>query len=163
MATTCAQRGMQVLVADLTLGARVARLLGAEGTGVQAVRVDNARLLTMVPELDEVAPTGPLRPSGGGPIAGPPDENLLAAYRGADLLVTIAELDPAVGSEHLATWATHAVAIVTAGLTPGVRVHAVGEMLRLSGVHVVSSVLVGADRTDESLGIDPADPELTMT
>ena len=62
-------------------------------------------------------------------------------------------LDPSFGGEHLATWATSAVVVVTAGRSSWTRIHAVGEMIRLAGTSLISAVLVGADKTDESLGV----------
>ena len=75
------------------------------------------------------------------------------ACASANLLLTLATLDPSLGGEHLATWATDAVAVVTAGRSSWTKIHAVGEMIRLSGTRLVSAVLVGADKTDESLGV----------
>jgi hypothetical protein len=79
-----------------------------------------------------------------------------AACESADLLLTLVTLDPSVGGEHLPTWAADAVVIVTAGRSTWTKINAVGEMVRLSGTRLVSAVLVGADRTDESLGAVPA-------
>ena len=42
--------------------------------------------------------------------------------------------------------------MVTAGRSSWTRIHAVGEMIRLAGMYLVSAVLVGASKTDESLG-----------
>jgi hypothetical protein len=67
-------------------------------------------------------------------------------------------LDPSLGGEHLSTWATDAVAVITAGRSSWTKIRAVGEMIRLSGTRLVSSVLIGADSTDESLGVTPALP-----
>jgi capsular polysaccharide biosynthesis protein len=155
LAESCASDGMRVVVADLTEGAPVARLLGADGPGTRPVRVGDTQLITVIPGADDVVPSGPFRPSGPLPQATPPDESLVVASRTADLVLTVTELDPGTGAEHLATWAADAVVLVTAGHTRSARVYAVGEMLRLSGVHVVSGVVVGADRTDQSLGIPP--------
>jgi hypothetical protein len=43
--------------------------------------------------------------------------------------------------------------VVTAGRSSWARINAVGEMIRLAGTSVASAVLVGADKTDESLGV----------
>jgi len=69
----------------------------------------------------------------------------------------VAEVDPALGGEYLSTWATEAVAVITAGRTRAARAYAVGELLRLSGMRTISGIVVGADETDESLGTAPAD------
>jgi hypothetical protein len=43
--------------------------------------------------------------------------------------------------------------MVTAGQSSWTKINAVGEMIRLAGMRLVSAVLVGADKTDESLGV----------
>jgi capsular polysaccharide biosynthesis protein len=152
LAASCAQQGKRVIVADLCNGAPAAGLLGAKGSGVHTVNVDGARLVAIVPDPNEFAPVGPLRPTS--PRAQPVVAGeLAAAWASADLLLTLLTLDPSVGGEHLATWAADAVVVVTAGRSSWTKIHAVGEMIRLAGTRLVSAVLVGADRTDESLGI----------
>lgn len=157
MAESCAKDGTRVVVADLVKGSPLARALGVgRGAGVRTAQVNGARVVVVVPDSDDIAPAGPLRIAGAALLGSPPSEDLLSAFRDADLLVTFIELDPAVGSEHLATWATDGVAIVTAGLTHGQKAYSVGELLRVSGVHVGSAVLVNADEGDDSLGIEPS-------
>ena len=70
-----------------------------------------------------------------------------------DIGLSTNDLDPMLGSDHLATWANDVVVMVTAGRSSWIRVEAVGEMVRLAGARIVSAVLVGADKTDESLGM----------
>jgi hypothetical protein len=43
--------------------------------------------------------------------------------------------------------------MVTAGRSSGERLYGIGEMIRLAGVELISAVLVGADKTDESVGM----------
>ena len=158
LAESCAQQGRRVVVADLCSGAPAAMLLGAKGPGVHTASVDGARLVAAVPDPAEFAPVGPLRPTS--PRAQPGDAGeLAAACASADLLLTLITLDPSVGGDHLATWAPEAVVMVTAGRSSWTKIHAVGEMIRLAGTRLVSAVLVGADKTDESLGVAPA-PEV---
>ena len=82
----------------------------------------------------------------------PVQPDLAAACASADVLLTLATLDPATGGDYLSTWATDAVAVVTAGKSSSVRIHAVGEMIRLRASASASVVLLGADKGDESLG-----------
>lgn len=159
VAESCAKEGTRVILADLTAGAPVARLLGVQGPGVRPLKVGDSHLITFIPEPDDVTPSGPLRQAGAAPLATPPDRALRTAYQSADLVLTVAKLDPGVGGDHLATWATDAVAVITAGRTHGSRAYAVGEMLRLSGVRVVSSIIIGADEADDSLGHETIAPE----
>ena len=100
-----------------------------------------------------VAPVGPLGPRPRRQAQAQPPGKLVGACASADLLLTLATLDPSLGGEHLATWATDAVVMVTAGRSSWTKIHAVGEMIRLAGTRLVSAVLVGADKTDESLGV----------
>jgi capsular polysaccharide biosynthesis protein len=165
LAASYAQQGGQVVVADLCSGAPAATLLGAKGPGVHAVSVDGARLVAAVPDPAEFTPIGPLRPTS--PWAQPDSAGeLAAAWASADLLLTLVTLDPSVGGDHLATWAPEAVVVVTAGRSSWTKIHAVGEMIRLGHTRLVSAVLVGADKTDESLGVTPtpeADRDVVTT
>ncbi len=113
--------------------------------------MDGTQLTVVVPEPDDLmrrlGPLARLRP-GQGQAAQP-----LAAYASADLLLTLAVLDPSIGAEYLAGWARGAVVVVTAGQSSAERIRAVSEMIRLSGTSLISGVLIGADKTDESLGL----------
>jgi capsular polysaccharide biosynthesis protein len=159
LARSCVKDGMRIAVADLVKGAPVARSLGVRKTGRTPAVVDGASVLVVVPEPDDAVLLGPLRPAGPPSLTPPPDRDLLIAISAVDLLITYLELEPAQGSEHLATWATDGVAVVTAGLTHGQKAYSVGEMLRTSGVRVGSAVLVNTDKGDDSLGTEPALPE----
>ena len=155
LAELCAKEGRRLVVADLVPGAPVAKVLGTTSAGTQKGRNGAAPLIVIIPPEAGLVPSGPLRPAVAGRLAAPPTKAVVAAAKQADLLVTIAELDPAVGGEHLSTWAEAAVAVFTAGRTRATRAYAVGEMLRLSGIHAVSGIVVGSDTTDESLGTAP--------
>jgi capsular polysaccharide biosynthesis protein len=155
LAVSCAREGKQVVVADLCGGAPAAKLLGAADPGVGTVSAQDARLIVAVPERDDLAPLGPLHR---GPVPTYRSDFTKAvadACASANLLLTLATVDPTLGSEHLATWATDAVAVVTAGRSSWEKIHGVAELIRLSGTHLVSAVLVGTDKSDESVGIVP--------
>jgi capsular polysaccharide biosynthesis protein len=152
LAVTRAKQGVRVVVADLCDGAPAARLLGSAEPGVRTVNAHGAQLTVAVPDPDDIAPAGPLR---GRPAPGRAAEPLAAACASADLVLTLAVLDPALGGEHLAGWGRGAVAVVTAGQSSGERIRAAGEMVRLSGTQLISGVLIGADKADESLGQAP--------
>jgi uncharacterized coiled-coil protein SlyX len=165
LAVSYAQEGKQVMLADLADGAPAARLMGirlpaADPVGVNAVRVHGVPLMVVVPGRGSAAPAGPLphlRPAQPG-MPGrpdPPSEAVADVYASADLLLSLVTLDPSLGGDHLPTWADSAVVAVTAGGSSGTRIHAVGEMIRLAGTPLVSTVLIGADKADESLGEIP--------
>ena len=151
LAASCAHGGKQVVVIDLADGA-LARRLGAKGPGVHPVTAGGERMIAVVPDRDDITPAGPLQTLS---QYAPPSEALVAACASADFLFTLATLDPAFGADHLATWATDAVAIVTAGRSSAERIHAVGEMMRLARTRLDSVVVTGAEKSDESLGITP--------
>ena len=153
LAVSCARRGLQVMVADLGRGAPVAALLGLAEPGVRVTDADGTRLIVMVPDPEDLMPAGPL-PQGG--RRREVSESVAEASGAADLLITLASLDPALGADHLSGWAGAAVAMATAGQPSAARVQAVGEMIRLSGTTLMTGVLIGADKADQSLGITGA-------
>ena len=157
LAVSCAYDGRQVVVADLAGGA-LAGLLGAKGPGIHPVTVGNEHMTAVVSDRDDLTPAGPLQTLAQHP---PASEDLVTACASADLLLTLATLDPALGGDHLATWATDAVAMVTAGRSSAERIHAVGEMIRLAGTRLDSAVLIGAEKSDESLGVTLTPEEST--
>jgi len=158
LAFSCATEGKQVVVADLSSDAHLARLLRVSSPGIHDVSQNGANLVVVVPEAEDVAPAGPV-PSGASPAV-PAQANaaLVAACSSADVLLTLATLDPAFGGDHLGTWTTNAVAVVTSGESSVEKVYSVREMLRLAGTRLDSVVLIGADKSDETLGaVDPAE------
>ena len=156
LALSCAKQDKQVVLADLFPGSPAGRLLGTARPGVHKVEVEGAVLTLTVPERRDVVPTGPLASVAAAPKPGE-TPSIGAEPAGtdlppADVMLTLAALDPMLGAEHVATWAREAVVTVTAGRSSWTRVQAVGEMTRLAGFRRVSAVLVGADKSDESLG-----------
>ncbi len=152
LATSCASQGDQVVVADLSSGAHMARLLGVRSPGAHKVSQNGVNFMLALPDRDAV-PVGPLLAvaSPAGPAQA--GDALVASYASADLLLALVTLDPAIGGDHLATWATNAVVLVSAGQSSAERIHGVGEMIRLAGTRLDSIVLIGADKNDESLGL----------
>jgi len=180
LALACARDGQRVVLADLCPGAPAARLLGQRRPGIGTAEADGTQLVVAVP-ADETA-TGPLPRLGTPGTLDPPAPDLAQACAAVDVLLTlmqldpalggehvptwartvvvtvtalvlaVATLDPALGADHLATWAPDAVAMVTAGQSSWTKIHAVGEMTRLAGTPPVSAVLIDADPADESLG-----------
>lgn len=153
LAISCARQGQQVVLADLASRAPAARRLGAgKRSGVAEVRVRDARLVVAVPARNDVTPSGPLGHATAGEQGSPFTDAVTAACATADLLLTLVTLDPSLGGDHLPTWAADAVVVVTAGRSSWTKINAVGEMVRLSGARLVSAVIIGADKSDESLG-----------
>lgn len=148
----------QIVVADLAPGAPAARLLGVREPGLVKVDRDGAPLTVMTPAADDIAPVGPL-PGPGQNLK--PDAELVSACALADIVISLVSLDPARGGDHLATWSTNVVAMVTAGRSTATRIRTVGEMIRLSGARLASVVVMDFDKADESLGVSAAYPATT--
>jgi capsular polysaccharide biosynthesis protein len=158
LATACAREGRRVLLADLADGAPAAGLLRVRDAGVHFAGADRERIVVARPDRSDRVPIGPVRRGSQSFPRVPLGKALATVYASADLLLTIATLDPASGAEHLATWATDVVVVVTAGRSAAPTLKSTGEMIRLAGMRVVSAVLVGADQADDSLGAAPALP-----
>jgi capsular polysaccharide biosynthesis protein len=139
----------RVVVADLSAGAPAARLLGVREPGLVRVDHEDAHLTVVMPAADDMAPAGPLP---GLDQHAEPDAALASACAQADIVLSLVSLDPARGGDHLVTWATDVVAMVTAGRSTATRIHTVGEMIRLSGARLASVVVMDFDKADESLG-----------
>ena len=153
LAVSYAHENKQVVVADLSSHADLAHLLGIRDSGLHPVSQHGVGFLLVLPERGDVTPAGPV-PFGASPaVPEPADEALVTACSGADLLLILATLDPALGGDYLGTWATNAVAVVTAGQSSAEKIHGVAEMIRLAGTRLDSVVLIGADKSDESLGV----------
>jgi len=159
LVTSYAGSGTQVVAADLSSGAHLAHLAGIKGPGTHTVSRNGVTFAMAVPERDDIAPAGPLPPFNSPPGRAQAPDPLVTSDVSADLLLTLATLDPAVGGDHLATWATNAVVVVSSGESSAERIHGVGEMIRLAGMRLDSVVLLGADKSDESLGLTPRPEE----
>ena len=152
LAASLAQTGSHVMVADLCGGAPAARVAGVSEPGTHTVQFAGADVDVLVPAPDDIAPTGPLdvpprsRESASRTEPGP-------VGRSSGVLLSLVALDPSLPGDHLRSWASEAVVVVTAGRSSWTRIHAVGELIRLAGTRLVSAILVGADKWDESLGV----------
>jgi hypothetical protein len=153
LAVSRAKRGDRVVLADLSAGSYAARSLGTVGSGNSMTDVDGTRIMVIVPADDDIAPAGPLHLPDSPKETIDGKDSLAAAFARADLVLSMVTLDPATGGEHLATWSTDAVAVVTVGKSNATRLHAVSEMIRFAGVRLQSVVVVGADGSDQSLGM----------
>jgi capsular polysaccharide biosynthesis protein len=85
----------------------------------------------------------------------------------ADVILTLATVDPALGAEHFSTWVSDVVVMVRAGGASAVQIDAVGQLLRQSLIGVWSAILIDADPDDVSAGVPggyqpdaPAEPSL---
>jgi capsular polysaccharide biosynthesis protein len=151
-ALACVRDGRRVIVADLTPRGDAGRLLGCTEPGVHRQVAGQRNLTVAIPESSIAPPAGPIRHGAAAGLPVNADPELDHAYHAADLLLTLISIDPGLGADHLCTWATDAVVISTAGVPSATKLRTISELIRLSGTAVMSGVLVGADKVDESFG-----------
>jgi capsular polysaccharide biosynthesis protein len=161
-ALACVRDGTRVIIADQTPGGDAGRMLGCTGPGLYRQVAGQRNLTVAIPEDSVAPPTGPIRRSSAAASPISVDPELEHAYHSADVLLTLLRIDPGIGADHLRTWASDAVVILTAGRPSATKIRTTAELIRLSGTALVSGVIVGADKLDDSLGVltDPEDVEL---
>ncbi|MQA82463.1 MAG: hypothetical protein GEV10_29050 [Streptosporangiales bacterium] len=152
--------GENVLVADLTRSGVLAK--GFDVTVPGTVTSENAddtsgSVAVHLPDEGAGPPLGRLDPT-----LLSDDADLEAAWTDADVVLVLAELSPALGGDHLASWCSDVVAVVTAGRSTATKLYAAGEMVRLAGVRLDSAIMLGTDSTDETIGL-PSEASVRST
>lgn len=153
LAARCTARNQQVLVVDLTHSSALAGSLGLVKPATVPVPIAGSTVpvTVCVPASPTLTAQGLAT---GLPDNGPPSgAQAVPDVRAADVVLAVASVEPTHGSDHLTTWSNHAVAVVTAGRSSGARVQAAAELVRLAGLQLDAAVLLGADRTDQSVGV----------
>ncbi|NUR99832.1 MAG: hypothetical protein HOV67_31820 [Kribbellaceae bacterium] len=165
LAVALADEGKHVLVADLTGTGTLAHKLGVKDVGTHDSQFsDQTRQIEVfLPDPDGLPPEGCyLRLGENNRPRGSADVQLDAAWDVADLVLTLATLSPAIGADHLGSWASRAAVVVTAGRSTSAKIRATGEMLRLAGLDIDSAIVLNADRTDEGVGVADAEASTTI-
>ena len=153
LALSCVREGKRVIVADLTSGAAAGQLLGCAEPGVYGHVAGGHQLSVAIPADADAPPTGPVSRGSSTGLPRGSDPELDHAYHAADVLLTLLTVDPGFGADHLRSWARDAVVILTAGKPSATKLRTLSELIRLSGTSLKSAVVVGADQSDESLGV----------
>ncbi len=170
LAVSVAEEGKHVLVADLTDKGQLAAKLGVKKAGTHESQFSEPgrRIDVHLPDHDAGPAEGCYRRLGdNNRPGGSGDVQLDAAWDVADLVLVLATLTPALGADHLSSWASRAGVVVTAGRSTITKIRATGEMLRLAGLEIATGVVLHADRTDEGAGVAEAEtstrtPDLEM-
>ncbi|TDD60757.1 hypothetical protein E1263_09920 [Kribbella antibiotica] len=164
LAVSLADEGKNVLVADLTRSKALAAKLGVTepGTRDSSLAGQDRRITVHLPAPTALPPEGCyLRIGDSNRPAGSGDVQLDTAWEAADLVISLATLEPALGADHLGSWASRAEVVVTAGRSTAAKVKATGEMLRLAGLEIDSAIVLNADKTDEGVGATEAEASPT--
>ena len=157
LAVRLAVTGRSVFLVDLSRGGRLGRTV-ARAMARARHEVGPREPEVFRPEREPVLARGPLATSPAAWSALPEDHPSRAAWDAADVVLTLGEVDPAVGVDHLATWVTRVVLLVAAGRSSAERLRTVGELVRASGLDLAFAMMLEADPTDESSGL-VAQPE----
>jgi capsular polysaccharide biosynthesis protein len=72
--------------------------------------------------------------------------------------LVLADLDPAIGTDHYAEWGERVVVVVTAGRSGVVRLRTTGDLVRSAGLDLHGVVLLRAEPGDESSGTSQLAP-----
>ena len=155
--------------AALAVGA-LALALSSEGRQVVVVDAGDNRLLASILGLSskpQTMETFPLPDTGSSPvtvIVAPEDPAQMAQKPppdDADAVLVLATLDPAFGAEHLASWVTDAVIILSPRGVSLTRLDVSREMLREAGISLRSVILLDSGAQDDSSGaFSPVDRRL---
>lgn len=146
--------------AALAVGS-LALALSSEGHEVVVVDAADQRLLASIfglPSKPQTMETFQLSAVEGSPVrvlVAPEDPAQMAEKPppdDADALLVLSALDPAFGAEHLASWVTDAVMILSPRGVNLTRLRIDREMLREAGISLRSVILLGSDAQDESSG-----------
>jgi capsular polysaccharide biosynthesis protein len=138
------ERGSDVLIEDVSAGSVLARLLGMKDREPRAVPIEEVQsTLWLTVDPSQSLEDGHL----------PSD---LDSWRDADIVLTLATVDPAVGTGLLVHGRGPAVAVVTAGGSSPTALRSAAYTVRSAGLQLASTVLIGAHRHDETLGVPGA-------
>jgi hypothetical protein len=69
-----------------------------------------------------------------------------------DVTLVLANLDPAVGVDHLRAWTDRVIIVVTAGRSSAEKVRTVADLVRSAGLDLRFAVLLHTERSDNSSG-----------
>jgi capsular polysaccharide biosynthesis protein len=160
LAYALAEDGKNVLVADLTGTGLLAGKLGVTEVGTRDSQFSepSRRITVHLPDPDAGPAEGCyLRLGENNRPGGSADISLDSAWDIADVVLSLATLTPALGADHLGSWASRAAVVVTAGRSSTAKVRATGDMVRLAGLEIDTAVVLNADKTDEGLGVTEAE------
>lgn len=154
LAAQLTRRGLAVFLVDLSEAGHLDRVLADELSRDDDKSVHGAPPVVFRPDGIPFLARGPVGAHTGA-VTDLGDQDR-AAWDRADMVLTLAEVDPAIGAEHLASWTDDVVLVVAAGRSSAERLRSTAELVRSADLGLPFAMMVGADRTDESLGLPEA-------
>ena len=152
LAARLSARELDVFVVDLSEAGGVETALSRaldEREGPETRRRPVVHRPGRMPSLED----GPLDSAATLTTGPPSDQSWREAWEQADVSLALAEVDPALGAEHVKSWADEVVVLVAAGRSSAERLRTAGELIRSAGLRLLFAMMVGRDRTDESPGL----------
>lgn len=149
------RRGLKVFLVDLSEAGHLDKALARALPYVDHHAAED-KPAVFRPQGIPVLARGPV----GAPNSAPTDlgenSSLRPAWDKADVVLTVGEVDPAIGAEHLTSWSDAVVLLVASGRSSAERLRSTAELIRSAGLRLPFAMMVGADHTDESLGLPQA-------
>lgn len=158
LADRLGSEGLAVFVLDLSATGDLAAALAAPPSGHEAAR-GSRRLVVHRPDRVPSLVNGPAGAPRGTSTDLQSTEARDEAWKQADVVLALVDVDPGLGFEHLYTWIDDMVVLVTGGRCSAERLRTTGQLIRSAGLRLPFALMAGADHFDESLGRPTPDPE----
>lgn len=143
LAAHLADTGLKVFLVDLSASGSLTAEEARSGASFEVFRPGGVPGLTRGPRRGEAVTPVPLRST----------DAWHEQWAAADVVLVLAEVDPGIDAENLATWVTEVVPLVTAGASTPELLETTGELVRAAGLSLPFALMVGSHRTDQSIGL----------
>jgi capsular polysaccharide biosynthesis protein len=148
-ATRLRERGFTVFLVDLSRsGALVERMTQHRDHGVHRLPAPGIWRPSGLPRL-AIGPRG----FAGNAVTHLPPDVRRGGWDTSDVVLALVEVDPGIEATHLASWVEQVVPLVAAGRSTAELLETTGELVRAASLRLPFAMMVGADGTDESLGL----------
>lgn len=135
--------GLTVFLVDLSASGALVATDGRSGSSLDVHRPSGVPGLARGPRRGEVATPVPLRAA----------DAWHERWADSDVVLVLAEVNPGIDAENLATWVPQVVPLVTAGSSTPELLETTAELVRAARLEVPFALMVGSDDTDESVGL----------
>lgn len=151
--------GTEVTVVDLTEAGGLAKALRTDAVTVERWidQARNRRAIDVAPSVvrPDRVPTLAKRPASLDEPWGLAVAERAASSPAGQVMLVVAEATPAVGADHIASWADNAVLVLRAGAASHDRLANSATVVRTAGISLLGAILTNTDRVDDSLGDPP--------
>jgi capsular polysaccharide biosynthesis protein len=137
--------GLTVFLLDLSASGAMAARDARSGGSLEVFRPGGVPGLARGPRWGEAVSPVPLRAADG----------WHDRWAAADVVLVLAEVNPGIDAENLATWVPQVVPLVTAGSSTPELLETTAELVRAARLDLPFALMVGSDDTDESIGLTP--------